>query len=61
MECIRLRVKDLELDQRQIVVRDGKGMKDRVTMLPMKDRVTMLPMRWWHLHPSLTRLGQGAD
>jgi site-specific recombinase XerD len=34
MECIRLRVKDLELDQRQIVVRDGKGMKDRVTMLP---------------------------
>ncbi len=34
MECVRLRVKDLDFAQRQIVVRDGKGMKDRVTMLP---------------------------
>jgi integron integrase len=34
MECIRLRVKDLDLDQKQIVVRDGKGLKDRLTMLP---------------------------
>ena len=34
MECLRLRVKDLDFAQRQIVVRDGKGMKDRVTMLP---------------------------
>jgi integron integrase len=34
MECVRLRVKDLDLAQRQIVVREGKGMKDRVTMLP---------------------------
>ncbi len=34
MECIRLRVKDLDFDYGQIVVRDGKGMKDRVTMLP---------------------------
>lgn len=37
MECIRLRVKDLEFERREIVVRDGKGGKDRVTMLP--DRV----------------------
>jgi len=29
MECLRLRVKDLDFGQRQIVVRDGKGMKDR--------------------------------
>ena len=35
MECVRLRVKDVELEQNQIVVRDGKGFKDRVTMLPM--------------------------
>jgi integron integrase len=34
MECLRLRVKDLDFAQRQISVRDGKGMEDRVTMLP---------------------------
>jgi integron integrase len=34
MECIRLRVKDIDFDYRQITVRDGKGNKDRVTMLP---------------------------
>ena len=34
MECLRLRVKDVDFDYRQILVRDGKGAKDRVTMLP---------------------------
>jgi len=34
MECLRLRVKDLDFGLNQILVRDGKGMKDRVTMLP---------------------------
>ena len=34
MECLRLRVKDVEFDRREILVRDGKGGKDRVTMLP---------------------------
>jgi integron integrase len=34
MECLRLRVKDLDFDRRQIVVRGGKGAKDRVTVLP---------------------------
>jgi integron integrase len=34
MECVRLRVKDVDFAMRQITVRDGKGMKDRVTMLP---------------------------
>lgn len=34
MEAIRLRVKDIELERREILVRDGKGAKDRVTMLP---------------------------
>jgi integron integrase len=33
MECVRLRVKDVEFARREIVVRDGKGGKDRVTML----------------------------
>jgi integron integrase len=34
MECVRLRVKDVDFTYRQILVRDGKGQKDRVTMLP---------------------------
>jgi integron integrase len=37
-ECRRLRVKDIFFDQNQILVRDGKGEKDRVTVLP---RVTI--------------------
>ena len=34
MECARLRVKDVDFAMNQITVRDGKGGKDRVTMLP---------------------------
>src|SRR5919197_4449813 len=34
MECVRLRVKDVDFAQLQIVVREGKGDTDRVTMLP---------------------------
>ncbi len=34
MECVRLRVKDVDYDQHLIIVRDGKGEKDRVTLLP---------------------------
>lgn len=34
MEAVRLRVKDVDFDYRQVVVRDGKGAKDRVTPLP---------------------------
>jgi integron integrase len=33
-ECLRLRVKDLDFNYRQIIVRDGKGSKDRLTLLP---------------------------
>ncbi len=33
MECLRLRVKDIDFPSNHIVVRDGKGHKDRVTML----------------------------
>src|SRR5687767_10259740 len=33
-ECLKLRVKDVDFEYRQILVRDGKGAKDRVTMLP---------------------------
>jgi integron integrase len=34
IECVRLRVKDLDFHYRQVFVRDGKGEKDRVTVLP---------------------------
>jgi integron integrase len=34
MECLRLRVKDIDFVKREILVREGKGFKDRVTMLP---------------------------
>jgi integron integrase len=34
LECLQLRVKDLDFEHRIIVVRDGKGRKDRVVMLP---------------------------
>jgi len=34
MECVRLRVKDIDFAYQQITVRDGKGAQDRVTMLP---------------------------
>ncbi len=33
-ECLRLRVKDMDLERREITVREGKGNKDRVTMIP---------------------------
>jgi integron integrase len=34
MEALRLRVKDLDLERRELTVRDGKGGKDRLTVLP---------------------------
>ncbi len=34
MECVRLRIKDVDFGQSQIIVRDGKGKKDRITILP---------------------------
>ena len=34
MECLRLRVKDVDFEQHRIMVRDPKGMHDRATMLP---------------------------
>ncbi len=36
MEAMRLRIKDVDFGRREILVRDGKGNKDRVTMLPLR-------------------------
>ena len=38
MEALRLRVKDIEFVRREILIRDGKGGKDRMTMLPRVSR-----------------------
>ncbi len=42
LEALRLRVKDIEFERRELLVRDGKGGKDRVTVLPEN---MMLPLR----------------
>jgi integron integrase len=41
MECCRLRVKDVDLSRGQIVVREGKGDKDRVVMVPRRVEVPL--------------------
>jgi integrase len=41
MECVRLRVKDVDFERREILIRDGKGAKDRVTVLPESLRVAL--------------------
>jgi integron integrase len=40
-ECVSLRVKDVDLTANQILVRDGKGFKDRLTMLPQAVRTEL--------------------
>ncbi len=55
MEAIRLRVKDVEFEYRQVIVRDGKGRKDRVTLLPER---LHLPLQ---LHLERVRTLHGQD
>lgn len=55
MEVIRLRVKDLDFANRQILVRDGKGENDRVTMFP---DVLLEPLR---LHLKQVRAQHDLD
>lgn len=42
MEVLRLRIKDVDFTRHEILIRDGKGMKDRITMLP---RSMVQPLR----------------
>ena len=42
LECVELRVKDVRLDRGELLVRQGKGAKDRVTMLPVALRAPLL-------------------
>ncbi len=41
MECLRLRVQDIDFAYNQIVIRDGKGFKDRLTVFPRRLQVPM--------------------
>src|SRR2546427_6987764 len=41
MEAVRLRIKDVDFARGEIIVRDGKGEKDRITMLPQSVRTTL--------------------
>ena len=62
LESLRLRVKDIEFERREIIVREGKGNKDRVTMLPenlllpLKDQL----IKAKHLHDKDLATGSGA-
>ena len=62
MECVRLRVKDVDFERGEILIRDGKGAKDRVTMLPESLKDSLLA----HLHlrrtlfDNDTRLGKAS-
>ncbi|HWE18580.1 MAG TPA: integron integrase [Hyphomicrobiaceae bacterium] len=47
-EALRLRVKDLDLERKELIVRDGKGGKDRITVIPL----TLVP----HLRSHLAKL-----
>ena len=58
MECIRLRVKDLDFEMNELNVRDGKGAKDRLTLLPES---TKPALQVWNLSGFFTsRTGQPA-
>jgi len=41
LECLRLRVQDIDFEYKQIIVRGGKGQKDRTTMLPDRIKVPL--------------------
>jgi integron integrase len=57
LECLRLRVKDVDFTYNQIVVRDGKGRKDRVTMLPQQVKAPLQR----HLHDVQQLHGQDVQ
>ena len=61
MEALRLRVKDVDFERSEITVRQGKGGKDRVTMLPasMRESLQIHLQRVLHLHQADLKDGCG--
>lgn len=62
MEGLRLRVGDIDFNRNQIVVREGKGFRDRVTMLPqsLKEPLQRQLQRTKLIHDGDLKLGLGA-
>ncbi len=62
MECVRLRLKDVDLERAELVVREGKGGKDRRTMLPQalvpRLRAQIEEARSLHLHDLAAGFGE---
>jgi integron integrase len=60
-ECCTLRVKDVDFDRGEIIVRDGKGRKDRATVLPQSIAVPLRAHmgRMWRLHRLDLERGRG--
>ena len=61
IECLRVRVKDIDFAKNQITIREGKGQKDRLTMLPalVKEPLAKHLQRVKRLHESDLRAGYG--
>ena len=61
MECLRLRVKDVDFSYGQVIVRDGKGEHDRITMLPgrLKQPLMLHLQKVKALHEEDLRSGYG--
>ena len=61
IECVRLRIKDIDFQMNQIVVRDGKGKKDRITVFPdeVKSALKEHLIYVKHLHESDLSKGFG--
>jgi integron integrase len=61
-EALRLRVKDLDLERKELIVRDGKGGKDRITLIPLtlvshlRSHLSKLNA-WFHRERKLRRPG----
>jgi len=60
-ECLELRFKDIDFTHNQILVRDGKGQKDRITTLPASVKEPLLAhlRNVWRLHQKDLREGAG--
>jgi integron integrase len=62
LECCRMRVKDVDFARKEIMVRDGKGRKDRVTLLPARavERLSDHLESVRRQHVEDLRLGRGS-
>jgi integron integrase len=61
MECVRLRIKDIDFEYNQVIIRNGKGNKDRVTILPetVKDKLKQHLIKVEKLHNQDIKRGLG--